>query len=312
MLRWTPPASNGGSPITTYKVFRAGPAGGEALLATLGAVTEYTDNFVANGNLYTYRVSAASAGGDGPKSVDRSVIPSTVTFDPPAWWHGTCDADWWNPHAFALGCTGTGAHELGASLFGIPVCGPRPGDDSAPAVPWSRTGVAASEWDSSELAFRFMAQAYGVTPYSAIPENVVRAYTPGSGGDLVFVANRTVGVAPLPGDIISFDSQTTTGHVAVVAASSVGANGNGTVTLISQNDTASGWHSVPVTGWLVRGFGVNQTTDGWLHSIGGPIIEGRPGTGRVTVRVPTETGPRPDAPDPPAVTGDRPPPPHHG
>ena len=172
--------------------------------------------------------------------------------------------------------------------------------------------MAVSEWDSSELAFRFMAQVYGVTPYSAIPENVVRAYTPASGGSSSSSANRTAGVAPLPGDVISFDSQTDDGHVAVVAASSVGANGNGSVTLLSQNDTATGWHTIPVTGWLVRGFGVNQTTYGWLHSIGGPIIEGRPGTGRVTMRAPTETGPRPDAPDPPATTGDRPPPPHHG
>jgi hypothetical protein len=180
-------------------------------------------------------------------------------------------------------------------------------------VAWNRAGVAQAEWDSAELAFRFMAQVYGVTPYAAIPENVVRAYTPASGGSLVLVDNGTTGVAPLPGDIISFDNQTTTGHVAVVAASNVDASGNGTVTLLSQNDTVTGWRTIQVTGWIVRALALNgqNIPYGWLHgTVGGDT--GHPGTGRVTIEAPTDTGPRPDTPNPPLVTGSRPAPPHHG
>jgi hypothetical protein len=170
-----------------------------------------------------------------------------------------------------------------------------------------------TEWTSGELAFRFMALAYGVVPYSALPENVVRAYTPASGGSLSFVANGTAGVAPQPGDVISFDSATTTGHVAIVVGSSVDpSTGSGSVTLMSQNDTTTGWRTVPVIGWTVRGFGVNQTTDGWLHAPGG-VNTGHPGTGRVTIEAPTDSGPRPEpTPEPPATTGPRLPPPHHG
>jgi fibronectin type 3 domain-containing protein len=314
-LHWAPPADGGGSAITAYKVFRTGPFGSEALLATLGPVTQYTDNLVANDKLYAYRVSAANIAGDGAKSVDRSAVPAAVRFGRPAWWDGVCDAGRWNPHAATLGWTG-GAYELGASYLGIPVCGPRPGDNSAPTLPWNRTGPQQSEWDSAELAFRFMAQAYEVTPYAAVPENVVRSYTPASGGSLVAIDNTgAAGVVPLPGDIISFDSQTTTGNVVVVATTDVDASGNGTLTVLSQNDTPSGWRTIQVTTWVVRGFGVSgqpgqNVPYGWLHAAAG--VTGRPLTGRVTIAAPTDTGPRPATPDPPAATGRPPAPPSHG
>ena len=39
-LAWTAPASDGGDPITSYKVYRSTPSSPEAVLVTLGDVTE--------------------------------------------------------------------------------------------------------------------------------------------------------------------------------------------------------------------------------------------------------------------------------
>jgi hypothetical protein len=160
-------------------------------------------------------------------------------------------------------------------------------------------------WDSTELAFRFMVQAYGVRPYATTPEDLVRSYSSAQGGELERVDNGTTGVAPQPGDVISFDHQIGSGHVAVVAASSVdAASGNGSVTLLSQNDTTNGWRTVQVTGWTVRGFaqsglsGVNIPS-GWLHQPPAHSGGGSSG-GRVDVVGSPERAPRPDTPELPA------------
>src|SRR5207253_10404245 len=47
-LTWQAPASNGGSPITNYRIYRATSSNGETLLATIGNVLPYTDTAVAN------------------------------------------------------------------------------------------------------------------------------------------------------------------------------------------------------------------------------------------------------------------------
>ena len=75
-LGWTPPASNGGSAITGYKVYRGTASGGETLLTTLGLVTSYVDSTgVPNGTTYYYRVSAVNAVGEGALSNERSATP---------------------------------------------------------------------------------------------------------------------------------------------------------------------------------------------------------------------------------------------
>lgn len=73
-LTWTAPA-DGGSAISTYKVYRGPASGGETLLATLGSVTSYDDTAVANGTTYHYRVSAANGVGEGPASNEVSLTP---------------------------------------------------------------------------------------------------------------------------------------------------------------------------------------------------------------------------------------------
>ena len=186
----------------------------------------------------------------------------------PSWWQGDCDATNWNARAASQGWTGAGAHRLGAVYLGVPVCGPRPGADGAPDVQWSRSGWGHFEWECTELAHRFMAQIYGVTAYGGNGNAVVRNYRTSYGGNLQTVNNGTPGRAPLPGDIISFDRANAAGHVVVVASSAVNTSGNGTIRVLTQNDTADGWRTLVVSNWTVQGFG-SYVPYGWLHDPAG-------------------------------------------
>src|SRR3989440_210932 len=67
-LTWSAPSSNGGSPITNYKIYRGTSSNGETLKATIGNVLTYTDTTVTNGVTYYYQVSAVNAAGEGPRS----------------------------------------------------------------------------------------------------------------------------------------------------------------------------------------------------------------------------------------------------
>src|SRR5205809_1658480 len=77
-LTWQAPASDGGPPITNYKIYRGGAPSTETLLTTVGAVTSYTDTAVTNGVTYYYQVSAVNNVGEGPRSNEASATPSAA------------------------------------------------------------------------------------------------------------------------------------------------------------------------------------------------------------------------------------------
>ncbi|MEY2447329.1 MAG: hypothetical protein QOH79_805 [Acidimicrobiaceae bacterium] len=198
--------------------------------------------------------------------------PARADVGAPSWWDGDCDANHWNPAASAAGWTGIGAHRLGASYMGVPVCGPRRSGDGAPDVQWARPGWGHFEWECVELAMRFMAQIYDVKAYGANGNTVVSNYSPAYGGNLQRIDNGTPGVAPQPGDVMSFDTPSYPGahfgHVAVVVSTAVDGNGNGSIKLMTQNDTVDGWRTLSVTGRVVASFGA-QVPYGWLHDPAG-------------------------------------------
>src|SRR3989440_10966751 len=82
-LTWQAPASNSGSSITNYKIYRGMSSNGETLLATIGNVLTYTDTAVTNGVTYYYQVSAVNAAGEGPRSNEASATPSPPPPPPP-------------------------------------------------------------------------------------------------------------------------------------------------------------------------------------------------------------------------------------
>ena len=188
----------------------------------------------------------------------------------PSWWAGNdCDSAHWNAAAAKAGWTGAGAYELGASYLGVPVCGPRPTADGAPAVWWTNWGGGEQEWTDTELAFRFMALVYGAAAYPATGGTLVSNYQSSDGGQLTAVQNGTSGHAPQPGNIISFTSQSNpAGHVAIVTASTVDNTGNGSITVMSQDDTADGWRTLTDVNWQVQGYG-SYTPTAWLVYTGG-------------------------------------------
>jgi len=82
-LTWSAPSSNGGSPITNYRIYRGTSSNGETLLATIGNVLTYTDTAVTNGVTYYYQVSAVNGAGEGPRSNEASATPSPPPPPPP-------------------------------------------------------------------------------------------------------------------------------------------------------------------------------------------------------------------------------------
>ena len=84
-VSWSIPATDGGSPITSYNVYRGTSAGGESAtpVATNVATTSYTDNGVTNGTRYFYTVAAVNAVGVSAHSAEVSAtpqVPSTAAY----------------------------------------------------------------------------------------------------------------------------------------------------------------------------------------------------------------------------------------
>ena len=83
-LSWGAPASNGGSAIGSYKVYRGTTTGTETLVTAggcsgLGAVLSCTDTPLTNGQAYFYKVAAANAVGTGAQSGEVSATPTAPT-----------------------------------------------------------------------------------------------------------------------------------------------------------------------------------------------------------------------------------------
>jgi fibronectin type 3 domain-containing protein len=78
-LSWSAPSSNGGSPITSYNVYRSTSSGTETLLAGAGNATTYIDNGLTNGTTYYYQVTAVNAVGESPRSAETPAAPHPVS-----------------------------------------------------------------------------------------------------------------------------------------------------------------------------------------------------------------------------------------
>jgi fibronectin type 3 domain-containing protein len=77
---WSVPASDGGSPITGYDVYRGTSSAGESAtpIATNVSSTSFTDTGLTNGTTYYYTVAAINAVGESPQSAEASATPQAV------------------------------------------------------------------------------------------------------------------------------------------------------------------------------------------------------------------------------------------
>jgi hypothetical protein len=71
-LNWSPPTSDGGSPITGYNIYRGTASGNETLLTSVGNVTSFKDTSTRRGQTYYYFITAVNAAGEGPASNEAS------------------------------------------------------------------------------------------------------------------------------------------------------------------------------------------------------------------------------------------------
>ena len=87
LLSWPLPSSDGGSPITSFSVYRGTTPGGENLTQRLvklsKTATSYTDFAVVNGTTYYYVVAATNSLGEGALSNEGSATPGGTTTAPP-------------------------------------------------------------------------------------------------------------------------------------------------------------------------------------------------------------------------------------
>ena len=77
VLNWTA-ASEHGSAVTSYKVYRNTTSSNETYLTTVGNVLTYLDTDVVGGQTYYYKVSAVNGVGEGMRSKEASATPTSA------------------------------------------------------------------------------------------------------------------------------------------------------------------------------------------------------------------------------------------
>ena len=82
-ISWSAPASDGGSAVSSYKLYRGSSPTSLSLLATLGTVYSYVDSSLTDGTTYYYKVSAINVIGEGTATAVVSTTTDTVVPGPP-------------------------------------------------------------------------------------------------------------------------------------------------------------------------------------------------------------------------------------
>jgi hypothetical protein len=82
-LSWSAPANDGGASVTQYTIYRTGNTNSVQQVATVsGSTTSHTITGLANGQQYSYEVTATNAAGEGPASNGVSATPGDVPSAP--------------------------------------------------------------------------------------------------------------------------------------------------------------------------------------------------------------------------------------
>lgn len=84
-LSWAQPLNNGGSAVTSYKIYRGTRAGGSKNLIKTVSSTVYTivDESKVNGTQYFYTIKAVNISGDGESSPEVSAVPGEISTQQP-------------------------------------------------------------------------------------------------------------------------------------------------------------------------------------------------------------------------------------
>ena len=74
MLTWSAPTSDGGSPVTGYRILRGATPGSEVFKVSVGTVATYRDSANSRGVRYYYVIEAVNAIGLSPRSNESTAI----------------------------------------------------------------------------------------------------------------------------------------------------------------------------------------------------------------------------------------------
>jgi hypothetical protein len=171
----------------------------------------------------------------------------------------------------------------------VPACGPQGGSYGIAVQPYPNS-LTTSGYQCVEFSRRYLYYKYGVTYNSSTNgDQMVDHYGQAYPALFTTYANGAINHAPVKGDVMSFSPiasfhASAGGHTAVVQSSTVDATGNGTLTLIEENNSASGVVQIPVSNWSTT-YGSWPYTK-WLHANSNSSTGGGSGTG-------TGTGPGP-------------------
>jgi hypothetical protein len=239
-LRWTASASDGGSTITGYNVYRGTTAGGESTtpVATGVSGTSFTDTSLVNSTTYFYTVVAVNAVGPSPASAETSATPrASVPTTPQAvvasGGVGSIVLSWAAP-----------ASDGGSKVTGYNVYrGTTAGGESVTPI---ATGVTATTFTDRAVTdgttYYYKIVAVNAIGGSAPSTEVSAAPTPGSTASYVHrVASRTVGTASTQNALSAASPGVTAGDSLVAA---VLLSGTGRYGAVHLTDSAGNMYRV--------------------------------------------------------------------
>jgi fibronectin type 3 domain-containing protein len=180
-LSWTTP-SNGGSPITGYRVLRSTTSGAETLLTTTTA-TSLVDGGLSTGTTYYYQVVALNAAGAGTPSAEATFsnahVPGVTTLSAA-------------PGVRAVTLTWTPPSDGGSAITGYVISrGTAPGAQSS----YATVGAVSSYTDSAVAAgttYYYRLQAVNAVGTGASsPEATATPYTTAAAPVLTGVAGKS-------------------------------------------------------------------------------------------------------------------------
>ena len=251
-LSWTAPTSNGGSPITQYKVFRGTSPGGEgpSSIASVGsATTSYDDATVTNGTTYYYQVAAVNSVGE-TRSAERSASP----IGPPS-----APAVTASPHLASVTLTWPAPSNGGSPITGYTVYrGSTPAFASATVV--SSPGSSAASVDDTAVT-KGVTYFYWVTATNGLGTSAPSTPVTGGASVTIDVFNQTGVAGEITTQRVTGSSAAPPGSLGAVGvgAPTATADPSGTAVFVRGADGALWWRRILPSGttpWSSLGGGI--------------------------------------------------------
>jgi len=176
------------------------------------------------------------------------------------------------------GCNAfSGATALGATYHDgdvvVAACGPRPAFGGTTRPIYAYPGALSNPgYQCAEFVARYLYVKFGLTMgISTNGDQEVDHYVAKYPKQFTSIRNGMLDQAPTQGDVISFSASSnfhsaSGGHTGVVQSSSVDVNGNGSITVIEENWSATGARVIPVSNWSVQLNGFPYIK--WMHPLG--------------------------------------------